>query len=661
MSVLGDLNSVRSINSGTIINVSNENFHLIIRALLKFLNDFKYDEENVSISGSLVSANEVSIKNSMNIVTNGTTQFSIDNNGKLFSKNIFAEAVVKGTAHNHTYNEGFPTHGNPGDIVYGRNYDHQNVDFYGYINNVGWVSLTGGAGGEGSQTLNMPFVVTGVVAEEDLDQGGGPYIIGSGEHEGTIALWDGVNSKWEFVEFPENSYTINTDDGKVYISQTGSMGGMEWIPMEDIVRIGYDEDGNENYTDGEYEDFDKDTRLGIAIDRFNRDFKKIYDRVYVAFKNIQGVAHTSREFGYLDEDFAGGVLVPASKVFAYDISDVDDAVDAGLVDKVTGFLTHIDSTKAYSLRKGGKPVVNAVSRAFGNDYTMTVYDASGVEIPSTDYIYQYASGVLIYTGRSGVTPAKVEYYEYTGDTVADAIGKCNVKLATSDAIKRVTSAVGNMNNRPTGLKITSIPKVDSELIVKVNGVSVTVCDGLSDRSNYACYFLGDGVVKNFSNIAEGDELIWNSITAGYILDQNDVVSFEYLCASTSGSSSGGGGGGGDAATTIKLEAAEEISGGSFVMIGNDGKVYVADSVEGKAADGFVQEGVPAGDECTVYLSGIVDVGSAVILTPGEYVYLGASGRYSSDVDQDSITILQNVGTVVDSGTIFVHISEPVNL
>lgn len=662
--ILNDLKTVKSINSNStagLISISNENFLKISNSLYKFLTDFQYNEEKKYLKASEIEASTFTVNSNLKMILNGNEMFRVDGNGRLFAKKMISESVVQSMINRLTYYEGFPKNGNPGEIVYGRNYDHQNIDFYGYIQNVGWVSLTGLSSYEpGDQTIMMPISVAAVISESLLPEGGtDSYIINDGEHSGAVAIWDPLNNKYQFNYYPEGSYILD-QSGNVYICNEADAGELEWNKIITQSTIGYDEAGTDEYADGQYEDFDFDTRTGVAVDRFNKDVKKLYYTSQVAFKNIEGVAHTSNDIFYSDENFSGGITLPANNIFASDISDKTEAIQNGLVEEKISILSRIDSTNGYIIRDDGKIVKTVISKAFGPNYIVNVIDSQGRTVDPSKYIVQYAAGIVLMLDKT-ITPAKIEYSNYIGETLQNFVSSNSVKLAYSDNIKKVSRNTGSGNNQITNLVITSTPKKKSNIIVKVNGVSTRVCVVGSDTANYDCYFIDKenaGTVKSIDNIAEGDKLVWNSSTAGYSLDTNDIVSFDYLCDDNAGTS--GGGEGGSSTMIVELIAGENISAYHFVHIAEDGMVYNSSANEtGLEATGFVIESYNAGNTCKVYMSGIVDVIS-VNGNPGDYIYLTEDGGYSSSFGDDLI-LLQNVGTIVDTNKLFINIGESVFL
>lgn len=62
--------------------------------------------------------------------------------------------------------------------------------------------------------------------------------------------------------------------------------------------------------------------------------------------------------------------------------------------------------------------------------------------------------------------------------------------------------------------------------VLVNGIQATVGNGTKDKD---CYFSSDGgtTAKLIADIVPGDGFYWNANVAGFELDGNDRVDFNY--------------------------------------------------------------------------------------------------------------------------------------
>lgn len=74
--------------------------------------------------------------------------------------------------------------------------------------------------------------------------------------------------------------------------------------------------------------------------------------------------------------------------------------------------------------------------------------------------------------------------------------------------------------------IAGTPANDSYVMVFVNGLGVTIGDGVKTK---AAYFSADSgsTAKTLANIASGDRLYWNGSIAGYQLAPTDVIDFVY--------------------------------------------------------------------------------------------------------------------------------------
>jgi hypothetical protein len=77
--------------------------------------------------------------------------------------------------------------------------------------------------------------------------------------------------------------------------------------------------------------------------------------------------------------------------------------------------------------------------------------------------------------------------------------------------------------------IDATPVNDAYVRVSVNGLAVTLGDGVKTKD---CYFSADSgtTAKAIAAIASGDLLYWVGSVAGYELDANDRIDFEYEIA-----------------------------------------------------------------------------------------------------------------------------------
>lgn len=78
----------------------------------------------------------------------------------------------------------------------------------------------------------------------------------------------------------------------------------------------------------------------------------------------------------------------------------------------------------------------------------------------------------------------------------------------------------------TGGTITYTPFADSDVVVKVNGLSIDIGDG---NKGEACYFSADGgtTPKAIADIEAGDTLYWMGSVAGYQLESSDEIDLLY--------------------------------------------------------------------------------------------------------------------------------------
>lgn len=79
----------------------------------------------------------------------------------------------------------------------------------------------------------------------------------------------------------------------------------------------------------------------------------------------------------------------------------------------------------------------------------------------------------------------------------------------------------------SGCVMAATPGLNGYVRVFVNGAAVSLGDGLTTGSE--CYFSDDGglTAKAVADITVGDQLYWNASVAGYDLDEDDLVEFDY--------------------------------------------------------------------------------------------------------------------------------------
>ena len=105
------------------------------------------------------------------------------------------------------------------------------------------------------------------------------------------------------------------------------------------------------------------------------------------------------------------------------------------------------------------------------------------------------------------------------------------------------------------------------------------------------------------------------------------------------------------ATPVTIEAGEDLDAGDLVDIYDDTGALVrkADSSLGYPADGYVLADVIAGNDATVYVSGLVTGLSG--LTPGAKIYLSTAGGVTETSPTTANYIVQEVGVAVSATSI----------
>jgi len=102
------------------------------------------------------------------------------------------------------------------------------------------------------------------------------------------------------------------------------------------------------------------------------------------------------------------------------------------------------------------------------------------------------------------------------------LGKKSSTVLDKELIPNNTS--GNVSR--TGIILSVTPQDGQYIDVEINGISISLGDG---TKNLDGYFSSDGgtTARTFQDIRVGDELIFNSIVAGYELTDEDRVSLFY--------------------------------------------------------------------------------------------------------------------------------------
>ena len=149
-------------------------------------------------------------------------------------------------------------------------------------------------------------------------------------------------------------------------------------------------------------------------------------------------------------------------------------------------------------------------------------------VTDLNMVGQQQGSVLYFDGFNWLQlpPGEDGYVLTTHDILSDPTWESNGGWPTS-ADKDLTPAICIGNFRQTALFISGTPFNNSYVRVDINSLSVVLGDGVKTKD---CYFSDDAGVnaKSIANIVAGDQLIWNSIIAGFNLDANDRINLYYV-------------------------------------------------------------------------------------------------------------------------------------
>jgi hypothetical protein len=116
---------------------------------------------------------------------------------------------------------------------------------------------------------------------------------------------------------------------------------------------------------------------------------------------------------------------------------------------------------------------------------------------------------------------------YKLDVYGSALTASDLQRKSSTSLDKElipSATLGNVAR--TGLFLSATPDDNQYIDVEINGISISLGNG---TKNLDGFFSPDGgtTARAFQDIRVGDELIFNSITAGYDLSTDDRVSFFY--------------------------------------------------------------------------------------------------------------------------------------
>lgn len=695
MGIINNIKNIKTISSTSnqgIISISNENFKKISESLYKFLTNISYDEIHNSLDLSNIHANVIRVNNKVEMIINSSKMFEVNNNGRLYARNsIITDGLVEAKKFRAKLFDGFPTQGNAGEIVYGRQQSGQYYDFWGYIQDVGWMSLTG-IGSIGSPILPGANIVwngsvLSVETSPPTPTRYARYLIDwqntlSGDfvgHSGEIATYNFENTSWDFLIPDDGSYVVVESDGnKTYVSENdGST--INWAKELSSSVIGPDEDEDPTpYENGRHIDFTEDTTIGTAVDRFNIDLKNIYDKCLLSLKYVLGNSHTNNSKNHYDEIIPSYINTHTNKIFVDNIDENPiDAIDNGIVCEIYADLIPISGSDGHAFKAVypnplpvdvpdgvvvGDIVLNSVSPTYGTGYKSVLYSSGNIVIPNNDsrgWIYQYSSGILFQETVKTPIPNKIKLYVYKGNLLSDVVSS-SIKLSYNNKYMSVPYDI-NGDNINTTLFISDEPKKGSNINVFINGININVGNGIKTRD---CYFSSDGgaTAKNFSNLQIGDLLYYNKTISGYKLDNVDKINFDYLCESSESITQGSG----SYINYGNYLVADGVSldGGDYINIYLDGgvaKIRKADFSLSLPTHGYVISNFLENELATVFYSGInpfINYMGSPDISPGTNVYLSTDGKIDINPPTDiNDTIIQYIGYVINETSIFVSIDE----
>jgi len=232
--ILTRLNGVKVINGTTVrtfLNISNSNFANITSALKDFLSDINFDETSNSISVKYLNTENINLSKKLDFIVNGENVFSIDALGRVRGKYVTISDIVETKRLRLLRYPNYPDVGIDGEVIY------SGSDFYGYIDTIGWVSLTSGEGGGGGAGVGyFRGLVNGIASTNigiDTSDNDGRHLIDwrvtatddFAGHEGEIAIYE---SGWEFTA-PGIGFAVavRNESNSIYVCQEESP--ITWI------------------------------------------------------------------------------------------------------------------------------------------------------------------------------------------------------------------------------------------------------------------------------------------------------------------------------------------------------------------------------------------------------------------------------------------------
>jgi hypothetical protein len=353
---------------------------------------------------------------------------------------------------------------------------------------------------ETSDVLEVNLAATGGLEFS----GGAIQINGDATTANTIAITTTANGAG-IVYDPTAGLTENSDQLQVALLGTGGLG----FTLGQIAVIG------DNVTGATVAPVTVGTNgVGVTVD--NSTITHTGGTISV---NTTGLSLTSSNISDFDEaaqDAVGNIFVDSATIdFTY--SDGTPSITAIVIDN------SIDENKL-TASVAGTGLSGGAGTALSVDYSTA--GASGAAIE--------ASALASTANGEGASMIGIEDVagNFTATDVEAALAELFDAIASGGVPvtdnKEMTASVTTADgDAATATTIVGTPASDSYVQVFINGVKVILGDGVTTKD---CYFSADGgtTPKSIAAIAAGDTLYWNGSVAGYELDGNDRVDFDYV-------------------------------------------------------------------------------------------------------------------------------------
>lgn len=186
-----------------------------------------------------------------------------------------------------------------------------------------------------------------------------------------------------------------------------------------------------------------------------------------------------------------------------------------------------------SLTQGSAMAVDPDSETGGNTQPVSVgANGVGLDVSAIAGTGLEADGsanlrIAAAAAGNGLTGGAGSALAVQADGTSVSVGASGVKAAVpTSGDKEQQSAATSGDGSSTGVTIAATPAGDGMVTVLLNGVQVTLGNGVKTKD---CYFSADAgsTARNIADIASGDTLYWNGVVVGFDLDTNDYLDFNY--------------------------------------------------------------------------------------------------------------------------------------